>query len=98
MGLVLAAKCPCGIDTEIFAGSGMNEGSACLPAWCATCRKLVTAPVQHGPRYCEECRAPVQVIELYDPTGLREVPPDEPVLCPACGTRRLAFTASGIWD
>lgn len=98
MGLMLSAQCPCGIDAEVFAGSGMNEGSACLPSWCAACQKLVTAPVAHGPPYCEACRAPVQVIELYDPTGLREIAPDEPVLCPRCGAVSLRFAFSGVWD
>lgn len=99
MGLVLAAKCPCGIDTEVFSGSGMDgPDSACLPAWCTTCVKLVSAPTQEGEPHCEHCRTPVEVIWLYDPAGLREVPPEEPVLCPRCGNTSLKFEFSGIWD
>lgn len=98
MGLVLSAKCPCGIDTQIFAGSGMKGGSACLPAWCTVCERLVAAPTEHGAPHCEECRTPVEVIKLYDPTGLREIPPEEPVTCPRCGAQSLRFEFSGIWD
>ena len=35
--------------------------------------------------------SPVQVIELYARTGLREVPADEPVVCARCGALRLRF-------
>ena len=98
MGLVLSAKCPCGIDTKVFSGSGMDDGSACLPAWCTACASLVSAPTQKGPTHCEKCRALVEVIWLYDPAGLREIPPEEPVTCPRCGAMSLRFEVSGVWD
>jgi hypothetical protein len=98
MGLVLAAKCPCGVEGQVFAGSGMTEGSACLPAWCSTCQRLVTAPVQQGDPHCEQCRALVKPIHLYEPTGLREIVPEEPVACPRCGEQSLRFEFDGVWD
>jgi hypothetical protein len=99
VGLVLSARCPCGIDTEVFVGSGMHGPStACLPAWCTSCKQLVTAPTQKGKPRCERCRTPVEVICLYDPAGLRETPPEEPVPCPSCRATSLRFTFSGVWD
>jgi hypothetical protein len=98
MGLVLSAKCPCGIDAEVFAGSGMDQDSACLPAWCKGCERLVTAPTQRGEPRCESCQAAVDVIKLYEPTGLREIVPEDPVQCPRCGAPSLRFEFSGVWD
>src|SRR4051794_36625178 len=98
MGMILTGKCPCGVKGEVESGSGMTEGSACLPAWCKRCKRLVSAPVQQGAPHCGKCHAPVDVIELYDPTGLRETVPEEPVVCPRCGEKRLRFEFAGIWD
>lgn len=99
MGLMLTAQCPCGIDTQVFSGSGgAGPSTACLPAWCKACSRIVTALTEQGPTRCEDCQPPVQVIHLYEPTGLVEHPPEGPVPCPRCGHPTLQFTPTGIWD
>jgi hypothetical protein len=91
MGLIVRACCSCGLDQEVCSGSGMDEGSARLPAWCPKCARLVSVPVEHGPPHCTRCQAPVDPIAIYEPLGYREVPLEEPLACPRCGKVDLRF-------
>ncbi len=97
MGLILAAKCECGIDNEVRCGSGMVEGNDCLPAWCGRCQSLMSVQKQHGPPHCEACKAPVEVISL-DLAAFDEVTPAQPLLCPRCRNTTLQLTCVGLWD
>lgn len=98
MGLILSAKCPCGVEAEVVAGSGMLEGSACLPAWCKARQRLDTARAQSRRPRCKQCRGALQLLKLFDSPELREEVTEAPLPCPRCGEPTLRFEPIGLWD
>lgn len=98
MGMTCSAKCPCGVDEEVLAGSGEIEGSARLPAWCECCQRLATASTRPGGPRCKKCNAAVHLIEIFQSGPWREEIPTEPIRCPRCGKQTLRLEITGLWD
>jgi hypothetical protein len=60
MGSQVAAKCECGVETEILIGGGMmNFMTTCFfSCLCEGCHSIVQANLLSKKKKCPECHAP----------------------------------------
>lgn len=68
MGMVVKAKCTCGLDKDMLVGAvrATFKKRAAFPARCARCRDLVGVNVLADPPMCGTCGS-AQVTPLAEP-------------------------------
>jgi hypothetical protein len=96
MGLILEAKCNCGVAKRLFLGVGEQGGSPHAPAWCQRCNDLVTVSSVQEPPQCETCGAAAMALPYAEPLGLG--PAEPPRRCPRCDQVKLVLSFAGLWD
>jgi len=77
MGLMVIAKCECGLETDLVIGGGsIKSVETCyFPCLCENCQNIVMVNLLADEPRCPECNAPDPI--PYDDPGLSDFPGDD---------------------
>jgi ribosomal protein L37AE/L43A len=114
MGSMVSGRCDCGYSVQsLLVGVGMSTPLGVLleTCLCRQCSKVISTNVRAKPLVCPECQSE-KITPYSDLESVKDECEDstrrerrasqrlfyDKFECPACGSKSLRFSSTGVWD